>query len=70
MGPEISIFLERFDAVYVEIACTSLKVAFAPLLRVDLEASGGNPHVVDFPSPPKVPGNDGDRLYPGLYTSV
>ena len=70
MGPEISIFLERFDAVYVEIpkvACTSLKVALARLLEVDLDVSGGNPHVVDFPSPPEASCVDRERLYPGLY---
>ncbi len=70
MGPEIAVLLEHYDAVYVEIpkvACTSLKVALAPLVGVDLEVSGGNPHVVDFPSPPEASGSDGDRLYPGIY---
>ena len=70
MGPEISVLLEPYHAVYVEIpkvACTSLKAAFAPLLGVDLAPSGGDPHDVDFPAPPAI-SSDGDRLYPGLYT--
>lgn len=70
MGPEIAVYLEHYDAVYVEIpkvASTSLKVALAPLVGVDLEASGGNPHVVDFPCPPETSRSDGDRLYPGLF---
>ncbi len=70
MGPEISIHLERYRAVYVEIpkvACTSLKVALAPLVDVDLHASGGNPHLVDFPRPPQTPEPKGGPLYPGSY---
>jgi hypothetical protein len=38
MGYEIAVFLEHYDAVYVEIpkvACTSLKVALAPLVGAD-----------------------------------
>ena len=70
IGPETTVLLAPFDAAYVEIpkvACSSLKVAFAQMLGVSLEAAGGNPHAVEFPSP----GSDGateDRLYPGLFT--
>lgn len=72
-GPEISVHLEPYGAVYIEVpkvACTSLKVVFARLQGVDLTASDGNPHVVDFPSlkpSPKLRA-DGERFYPGLFT--
>jgi hypothetical protein len=68
--PEDSIYLEAYGAVYVEIAkvaSSSLKVAFADLMGLDLEAAGGNPHEIDFPHPPR-PAEDGDRFYPGLIT--
>ena len=69
-GPECTVLLAPFDAAYVEIpkvACSSLKVAFARMLGVSLEAAGGNPHIVEFPSPDGDGAND-DRLYPGLFT--
>ncbi len=53
MGPEVSVLLERYRAVYVEVpkvACTSLKVALAELLGIDLDGSGGDPHRATFPS--------------------
>jgi hypothetical protein len=52
-GPEVSVLLERYAAIYIEIpkvACTSLKVAFAQLLGIDLDGSGGDPHQASFPS--------------------
>ncbi len=69
MGPEISILLRRYDAVYVEIpkvACTSIKAALARLLGIRLDHLGGNPHEADFPVPPE-PSEDDRRLYPGLF---
>ena len=56
MGPEIAVYVEGHDAVYVEIpkvACTSVKVALADMLAIDLGESG-NPHTVAFPSPPAI----------------
>jgi hypothetical protein len=70
MGPEISIYLARHRAVYIEVtkvACTSIKAALAPLVDIDLTNGDGNPHVADFPSPPDAPASD-DRLYPDLFT--
>ena len=70
IGPECTVLLAPFDAAYVEIpkvACSSLKVAFAQMLGVSLEAAGGNPHIVEFLSP-DCDGATDDRLYPGLFT--
>src|SRR5262245_19417577 len=53
MGPEVTVLLERYAAIYIEVpkvACTSLKVAFAQLLGIDLDNSGGDPHQASFPS--------------------
>ena len=39
MGPEVSVLLETYAGVYIEVskvACTSLKVGLAQLLGVDL----------------------------------
>ena len=44
MGPEISILLRRYDAVYVEIpkvACTSIKAELARLPETGLIPSPG-----------------------------
>ena len=49
LGPDFSIFLERYDAVYINIAkvaSSSLKATFASLLDLDLDAVDGNPHEV------------------------
>lgn len=70
LGNAFSIYLERYDAVYIDIAkvaSSSLKATFASLLDLDLAPVGGNPHEVEFPHPPG-PLQQGDRLYPGLYT--
>ncbi len=70
LGPEFSIFLKRYDAVYVDIAkvaSSSLKAMFASLLDLDLDAVDGNPHEIKFPQPPDK-GYAGERLYPSLYT--
>jgi hypothetical protein len=50
LGPEISIHLEAYGAVYVEIpkvACTSIQSSLAALLGIPLE--NGNPHITQFP---------------------
>ncbi len=68
-GPDISILLEPYRVVYIEIpkvACTSLKVAFAHLLGISLEDTGGNPHEVSFPAPLAPPSRSGP-LYPDLF---
>lgn len=68
LGPEFSILLERYHAVYIDIAkvaSSSLKSTFASLL--DLDEADGNPHEVKFPRPHD-PDPAGERLYPGLYT--
>ena len=49
-----AILLEAYGAVYIEIAkvaSSSFKVVFAELLGLDLAGAGGNPHLLDFPSP-------------------
>jgi hypothetical protein len=66
----VSILLEPYGAVYIEIpkvACTSIKVAFAQLLGISLDETGGDPHQVDFPAPPVSPNGSGP-FYPGLYS--
>lgn len=70
LGPDFSIFLERYDAVYIDIAkvaSSSLKATFASLLDLDLDAVDGNPHEVEFPRPPYSAYTE-EWLYPGLYT--
>jgi hypothetical protein len=70
IGPELSILLAPYHAVYIEIpkvACTSFKVAFAHLLGISLEETGGDPHQVSFPVPPAPPRHEGP-LYPGLFS--
>lgn len=70
IGPEVSVLLESYGAVYIEIpkvACTSLKSAFAQLLGISLEDAGGDPHQVSFPSPLAPPSHVGP-LYPGLFS--
>lgn len=69
-GPEVSVLLEPYGAVYIEIpkvACTSFKVAFAQLLGIPLEDTGGDPHQANFPAPPIPPSCSG-LFYPGLFT--
>lgn len=63
------ILLESYRAVYVEIpkvACTSIKVALASLVGVDLDETAGNPHEARWPRPPAEPTGDGP-LFPGLF---
>lgn len=63
-----TVWLEAYDAVYVEVpkvACSSIKIALASVLGIDLAAMGGNPHKVRFPEPPVQPGS---TLFPGLFT--
>jgi chondroitin 4-sulfotransferase 11 len=48
-----NILLSRWNAVYVEVpkvACSSLKMAFATLLGIDLAASDGDPHQASLPA--------------------
>lgn len=69
MGPEITVYLKPFNAVYVEIpkvACTSLKVAIAQLLGLELTRYGGDPHQVEFPS---IECNtNASSLFPGYFS--
>ncbi|MBD3649309.1 MAG: alpha/beta fold hydrolase, partial [Pseudomonadales bacterium] len=68
VGPEIAVYLEPWQAVYIEIpkvACTSIKVALADLLDIELE--GGNPHQTAFPSVDYEQSDHGP-LYPGLFS--
>lgn len=70
MGPEVSILLEPYAAVYIEIpkvACTSFKVTFAQLLGIDLSSTGGDPHQAQFPTPPGPVFTSGS-LYPGFFS--
>lgn len=69
MGPEVSVLLARYGAVYIEIpkvACTSIKATLAHLLGIDLTQVGGNPHAVDLPNPGHVAVGNGP-LFPGLF---
>lgn len=69
MGPEVSVLLQPYGAVYVEVpkvACTSLKVAFAQLLGIDLKGSGGDPHQASFPTP-ACRRDPGGSLFPDLF---
>jgi hypothetical protein len=53
-GPECVVLLEEWRAAYVEVpkvACSSIKIALADLLAIDLEPAAGNPHKVEFPAP-------------------
>jgi chondroitin 4-sulfotransferase 11 len=62
-----AVLLEAQGAVYIEVpkvACSSIKIALASLLGIDLETAGGNPHNVSFPEPQSCPG---PWLYPGLF---
>ena len=67
LGPQFSIFLEPYAAVYIDIAkvaSSTLKATFASLLELNAD---GNPHEVQFPRTPET-GDAGTQLYPGLYT--
>lgn len=66
--PRTAVLLEAYNAVYIEVpkvACSSIKIALASLLGIDLDALGGNPHEVDFPAPRTLAG---PGLYAGLFT--
>jgi chondroitin 4-sulfotransferase 11 len=62
-----TVLLEAHGAVYIEVpkvACSSIKIALASLLAIDLDIAGGNPHDVSFPKARPRPGR---HLYPGLF---
>jgi chondroitin 4-sulfotransferase 11 len=62
-----AVLLEAQRAVYIEVpkvACSSIKIALASLLAIDLETAGGNPHHVSFPEARSQPG---PCMYPGLF---
>lgn len=70
INDDTHILLAPYNAVCIDIAkvaSSSLKIVFADLLGLDLEAAHGNPHQVDFPHPD---GLDvaGERFY-SKYTS-
>ncbi len=68
VSDEFSIFLQRHQAVYIDIAkvgSPSLKATLARLL--ELESHTGNPHEVVFPRPPEQAVDD-ERLYPQHFT--
>ena len=63
-----AVLLEAYAAVYIEVpkvACSSIKIALASLLGIDLAVTDGNPHRAQFPEPRSQPG---PALYPGLFT--
>jgi hypothetical protein len=66
-SPRTAVLLEAYNAVYIEVpkvACSSIRIALASLLGIDLNAAGVNSHEVDFPEPrPQA----GPGLYPGLF---
>ena len=64
---EFSIYLERYESVYLDIAkvaSSSIKATLARLLGFDI--SGRNPHEVAFPRPAEAD-PAGRKLYPNLY---
>ncbi|MEQ8992757.1 MAG: sulfotransferase family 2 domain-containing protein [Pseudomonadales bacterium] len=68
--PKFSILLVPYEAVYIDIAknaSSSLKAVFAKDLGLDLAATAGNSHLLDFPRP-QPPDVSGARLYPELFT--
>lgn len=67
---EFSIFLQPYNAVYIDIAkvaSSSLKMAFASILGLDVDRVGGNPHEIEYPRPPES-SCAGEWLHPGRYT--
>lgn len=69
ISPEVTVLLAPWRAVYVEVpkvACSSLKMAFAGLLGVDLDASEGDPHQANFPDA-AVSTDPGGYLFPGFF---
>jgi chondroitin 4-sulfotransferase 11 len=65
----IAVLLDRYRAVYIEVpkvACSSIKIALAGLLGIDLEASGGDPHKASLPTPASQ--SNGSALYPDLFS--
>jgi hypothetical protein len=65
----VAVLLQPYDAVYIEIpkvACSSIKIALAGLLGIDLGPANGNPHEVAFPTLSATP--SGAELYPGLFS--
>ena len=68
ISEQFSIYLEPYQAVYIDIAkvaSSSIKATLASVL--ELENANGNPHEVDFPRPPRADSN-GAKVYPNLYT--
>jgi hypothetical protein len=52
MGPELTILLEPYAAVYIEIpkvACSSIKVAISELLELELDGPNKDPHRSTLP---------------------
>jgi chondroitin 4-sulfotransferase 11 len=69
LEPGFTILLERYGAVYVDIAkvaSSSLKAAFAAVLGLDLGNVDGNPHELEYPRPTIVDPT-GNRMFPGMY---
>ena len=65
----LAVLLNAHHAVYIEVpkvACSSIKIALAGILGIDLAAAGGDPHKARFPAP--VSRHIGPALYPGLFT--
>ncbi len=65
---EFSLYLEPYNAVYIDIAkvaSSSIKATLA--LTLNLSMPDGNPHNVVFPHPPQ-PAATGGRAYPLWYT--
>jgi hypothetical protein len=71
LGPRRSrVLLKPYRAIYVpipKVASTSLLTAFAGILGVSLERTGGDPHFGRYPSPPPMDALHG-ILYPGFFS--
>jgi len=68
LGTEFSIYLEPYQAVYIDIAkvaSSSIKATLAAVLEI--ENADTNPHNIEFARPPTISAA-GDRLYPGSYS--
>lgn len=69
MGPEQAILLEPYASVYIEmpkVACSSIKVALAELLDIELDGPDGDPHQSTFPE--ANPRLDADSLFQGYFS--
>lgn len=69
LGPELAILLTPYNAVYIEIpkvACSSIKVALAALLDIELDGPLADPHQSKFPL--ATASLDSNSLFDGYFS--